>query len=46
MGCVIVEGDSLELFAALKILQGTLYSVYATAYSLFLKKVSAIVCAY
>ena len=42
MGCVIVEGDSLALVTALKIVQGTLYQLYLTAYkmvtSLVLKK--------
>ena len=30
--CAFVEGDFVALFTALKILQGTLYPVYATAY--------------
>ena len=34
MGCVIVEGDSLALFTALKIFQGALYPVYVTAYKI------------
>ena len=36
MGFVIVEGDSLVLFTALKFFQGTLYPVYVTAYKICL----------
>ena len=35
MGCGIVEGDSLPHFTALKILEGTLYPVYVTAYKAY-----------
>ena len=35
MGCVIVERDSLALFTALKILQGTLYPLYVTAHKVY-----------
>ena len=51
MGCVIVEGDSLALFTALKISPGTLYTVNVKAYKAYKitsldQKISTIVCVF